>query len=283
MGALLAPCASGASPKAVCAGRDRSEVFPGSSGAVDSEIVVKQRWEREQLLLGLARDSPDEEFAAGGLGALAVPTTVRVVVVPADPGSQCVPGLDPAEVIPQLAALSDGQQLPQLDQVRGTSSGYVRYPHSGDNGLWRSFAAVHWHGGVDFFLGNQGGHEWEVPAGPRRRVVYLLQSIAWARAAFDLQRRIIERFTAAGPFRAILGVAHTAGTSLVNLGAGWPEPRASAFWDQPTAVERHVLLLEDVPEWPDAAGAEDLALRFGARLDLAFGGSGRRHLNRATP
>jgi hypothetical protein len=250
---------------------------------VDSEIVARQRWGREQALLGLARDSPDDEFAAGGLGALAAPPTVRIVVLPADPDLQCVPGLDPAEVVPQFATLPDGQQLPQLDQVRGTSSGYVRYPYSGDNGPWRSFAAVHWHGGVDVFLGNQGGHEWEDPAGSRRRVVYLLQSIAWARAAFDLQRRIIEQFPVAGPFRAILGVANTAGASLVNFGAGWPEPRPSGFWDQPSAVERQVLLLEDVAEWPDPAGAEDLALRFGARLDLAFGGSGRRHLNRTTP
>jgi hypothetical protein len=112
--------------------------------------------------------------------------------------------------------------------------------------------------------------------------VYLLQSVAWAQAAFELQRRIIEQFPVAGPFRAILGIAHTAGASLVNFGAGWPEPRTSVFWDQPIAVERHVLLLEDVSEWPDTAGAEDLALRFGARLDLAFGGSGRRQLNRST-
>jgi hypothetical protein len=178
---------------------------------VDSKVIARQRWGREQALLGLARDSPDDEFAAGGLGALAAPPTVRIVVLPADPDLQCVPGLDPAEVVPQLATLPDRQQLPQLDQVRGTSSGYVRYPYSGDNGPWRSFAAVHWHGGVDFFLGSQGGHEWEDPAGPRRRVVYLLQAIAWTRAAFDLQRQIIERFPVAGPFRAILGVARAIG------------------------------------------------------------------------
>jgi hypothetical protein len=41
-----------------------------------------------------------------------------------------------------------------------------------------------------------------------------------------------------------------------------------------------VLLLENLPEWPDAAGVEAVALRFGARLDLAFGGSGERHLDR---
>src|SRR5262249_9439373 len=167
--------------------------------------------------------SPDEDFAASGLATLAVSPTVRIVVLPADPGSQCVPALDPAEVVPQLATLQGGQQLSELEQVRGTSSGYVRYPYSGDNGLWRSFAAVHWHGGVDVFLGNQGGHEWEDPAGTRRRVVYLLQSIAWARAAFDLQRRIIEQFPVAGPFRAILGVAHTAGASLASFGAGWAQ------------------------------------------------------------
>ena len=33
--------------------------------------VVKQQWEREQALLGLARDTPEEEFARGGLAGLA--------------------------------------------------------------------------------------------------------------------------------------------------------------------------------------------------------------------
>lgn len=55
------------------------------------------------------------------------------------------------------------------------------------------------------------------------------------------------------------------------------------FLGQPTAVEPHVLLLEDLAEWPDAAGIEALALRFGPRLDLAFGGSGERHLDRTGP
>jgi hypothetical protein len=170
---------------------------------VDSDIV-KQRWEREQALLGLARDTPDDKFATGGLGALAVPPTVRIVVLPGDPCSQTVPGQDPISVIPQLTTLPGGQQLPNLEMVRGTSSGYVGYSYAGDDGLWRSFAAVHWHGGVDFFLGDQGCREWGDLLGARRRVVYLLQSVKWAWGAFDLQRQLVERFTVAGPFRAIL-------------------------------------------------------------------------------
>ena len=38
--------------------------------------VVRLRWEREQALLGLAPNTPDEEFAVGGLAALAIPPTV---------------------------------------------------------------------------------------------------------------------------------------------------------------------------------------------------------------
>lgn len=58
--------------------------------------------------------------------------------------------------------------------------------------------------------------------------------------------------------------------------------RKPGVWAPPTAVEQHVLL-EDVSDWPDPAGVEELALRFAARLDLAFGGPGRRHLNRTSP
>lgn len=245
--------------------------------------VTRQRWEQEQALLGLARDTPDKEFAGGGLGALAVPPTVRIAVIPGDPYSQPVLGDDPASVVPQLTSLPGGQQLPNLGTIRGTSSGYVGYSYAGDDGRWRSFAAVHWHGGVDLFLGDQGGQEWNDPLGSRRSVVYLLRSLAWARVTFNLQQQMIDRFQVAGPFRAIVGVANTAGVSLANLGAGWPEPGEPGFWGAPTAVEQRVLLLEDLPEWPDVAGAEELALRFGARLDLAFGGPGRRHLDRPSP
>jgi hypothetical protein len=53
--------------------------------------VVRARWEREQVLLGLARDTPDDDFAVGGLAALAVPPTVRIVVLPCDPYAIAVP------------------------------------------------------------------------------------------------------------------------------------------------------------------------------------------------
>jgi hypothetical protein len=245
--------------------------------------VVKRRWEREQALLGLARDTPDEKFAAGGLGALAVPPTVRVVVLPSDPCSQIVPGQDPKSVIPQLITLPSGRQLPHHETVRGTSSGYVGYSYVGEDGLWRSFAAVHWHGGVDFFLGNEGGLEWEFAPGSQRRVVYLRKSVGWAWGAFGLQGQMIERFEIAGPFRVIVGACHMAGAILGNVGAGWAEPGSASLFGLPAAVEPRVLLLEDLPEWPDAVGVEALALRFGSRLDLAFGGPGDRHLDRVGP
>jgi hypothetical protein len=246
--------------------------------------VVRLRWEREQALLGLALNTPDEEIAGGGLAALAIPPTVRICVLPGDPDAVAVPPQDPATVIPQPITVPCGRQLPHHATVRGTSSGYVAVSSAGEDNLWRSFMAVRWHGGVDFFLGDQGGREWHLPpAAFRRRVIYLQTAVCWAWAAFDLQRETAERFTVGGPFRAVVAVAHTSGASLGTFGAGWAEPGSMGFWDQPTAVDQHVLLLEDLAEWPDAAGVEALALRFGARLDLAFGGPGERHLDRTGP
>jgi hypothetical protein len=37
-------------------------------GLVDDD-AVKRRWEWEEELLGLARDTPDKKFARGGFGA----------------------------------------------------------------------------------------------------------------------------------------------------------------------------------------------------------------------
>lgn len=250
--------------------------------ALDDE-AIRACWDREQALLGFAPDTPDEAFAAGGLASFAMPPTVRICVLVGDPYAVAVPPQNPVNVIPQPITVPCGRELPHHGTVRGMSSGYVALSPSGEDGQWRSFGAVHWHGGVDFFLGDQGGSEWAVATGFRRRVVYLQKAVGWVWAAFDLQREMVERFAVGGPFRAIVAVAQASGASLGTFGAGWPEPSSTGFWGQPTAVDRHVLLLEDLAEWPDAAGVEALALRFGARLDLAFGGSGDRHLDRGGP
>jgi hypothetical protein len=245
--------------------------------------VARARWASEQALLGLAPDTPDEQFGVGGLAALAVPPTVRIVVLPGDPSAVAVPPQDPTTVIPRFITIPCGRQLPDHRTIRGTSNGYVAVSYSGEDGLWQSFVAVHWNGGVDFFLGSEGGRDWEFPSRPRRRVVYLQRAVSWAWAAFNLQREMVERFTVGGPFRVVVSVANTRGAVLGTLGAGWPDPASTGFWDEPAAVEPHVLLLEDLAEWPDVAGVEELVLRFGARLDLAFGGPAERHLDRAGP
>lgn len=94
---------------------------------------------------------------------------------------------------------------------------------------------------------------------------------------------MVERYEIPGPYRAILGIADTTGAPLGNVGAGWAEPGSPGSWDLPTAIEPRILVLEDLARWPDEQGVEELALRFGARLDLAFGGSGQRHLDRVGP
>ena len=107
--------------------------------------------------------------------------------------------------------------------------------------------------------------------------------VGWTWGAFDLQRQMVERYQVGGPFRAILGIADTAAAVPGNLGAGWAEPGAASIFGAPTAIEPRVLLLEDLAEWLDEQGTQELALRFGARVDLAFGGPGQRHLDHAGP
>jgi hypothetical protein len=241
---------------------------------------VREAWEREQQLLGLARDTSDDRFAAEGLAVLAVEPTVRIVVLPGDPAAQPVGAAEPNSVLPRVVKVGS-MSLPIQHTIRGTASGYVAYADASEGNQWASFIALHWHGGVDFYLGTEGGRRWPAETGPR--VVFLKRSVAWAWGAFDLQRQAIEQYSIAGPYRAIIGVANTAGTALGNLGVGWAEPGSPMSFGRPEAVEPRVLLTEDLAEWPDADGIEALALRFGARLDLAFGGPGRRHLDHQGP
>jgi hypothetical protein len=244
--------------------------------------VAKRRWEQEQTFLGLARGTSVEEFARGGLAAFAAAPTVRIIVLPGDPSAQWIPAETPETVVPKVITLPFGGELPSHETVRGTSSGYVGFT-TGNGGRWKSFNAVLWHGGVDVFLGTDGGWTREISPGSLRRVIFLRACVGWAWAAFDLQRQMVQRYKVAGPFRVVLGVADTAGALLANLGAGWAEPGSPGVWNLPVAIESRVLLLEDLAEWPDEKGVEELALRFGARVDLAFGGPGMRHLDHDGP
>jgi hypothetical protein len=243
--------------------------------------AVNRRWEREQALLGLARDTPDEKFARGGLAALAVEPTVRITVLPGDPSAQSVPAEQPDAVVPKGLTLLGGHRLPYAALVRGTSSGYVGFTTTGADERWTRFHAVCWHGGVDVFLGDEGGVKYDLGPGFGGRVFFLRRCVGWVWAAFDLQRQMVERYPIVGPFRAIVGLADTAKAVLGKLGAGWVEPMSG--FGAPMAVESRVLLVEDLETWPDEAGVEDLAHRFGARVDLAFGGLGARHLDRDGP
>ncbi len=244
------------------------------------EDAVTRRWEREQDFLGLARDTPEGTFARGGLAALAVAPTVRIAVLPGDPSAQPVPAETPETVVPKEIRLpDDGRPLPYAAVVRGTSSGYVAFTVGAD-ALWERFHAVCWHGGVDVFLGREGGQAWDLGPSFSGRVIFLQRSMRWAWGAFDFQRQIVERCEVAGPFRAIVGIADTDKAPLGDLAAGWPEPGSGFGWGAPTAIEPQILLVEDLETWPDEKGVEELALRFGARIDLAFGGNGTRHLAR---
>lgn len=241
--------------------------------------IVKQDWAREQDLLGLARDTPAGRFARGGLAALAVDPTVRIVVLPGDLSARPIPAQKPASVIPRTVAVPNGSELPYHSNVRGTSSGYIGF-FNGDDGRFRSFDAVYWHGGIDFFAGADAGWKREIAPDSYRRVIDLQKCLRWAWAALAFQRQVVDQYQVVGPFRAILGVADTAGAFLRHFDAGWLEPDD---FDQSTALEDHVLLHEDLDEWPDETGIKDMVIHFGVLLDLAFGGNGKRHLDGTGP
>lgn len=65
------------------------------------------------------------------------------------------------------------------------------------------------------------------------------------------------RYAVAGPFRVIVGVAGAAGAVPGNFGTGWPEPATLGGWDLLVAVEPRVLLVEDLPQWPDEQGGPE--------------------------
>jgi hypothetical protein len=96
--------------------------------------AVTRRWEREQAYLGLARGTTEDQFARGGLAALAVDPTVRIAVIPGDPSAQPVRAEEPEAVVPKEITPPDGgQRLPYAAMVRGTSSGYLAFTSNADS------------------------------------------------------------------------------------------------------------------------------------------------------
>ena len=82
-----------------------------------------------------------------------------------------------------------------------------------------------------------GGRQFPVSQHGAQHVAFLQKCVGRAWRAFDLQRQMVERYQVDGPFRAILGVADTAGAILGHLGAGWPGP-ASLFGRPPPSSRR---------------------------------------------
>src|SRR5580658_5551409 len=152
--------------------------------------TVRCRWEQEQTLLGLARDTPAGEFARGGLARLPEEPTVRIMVLPGDPSSHAVRGPEPSAVIPTVITLPGAPEPLRHEAVHATPSGYMGHTIA-EGGQRQSYDAVRWHGGVDVFLGAAGSRVWEYRDGSRCRVVFMTKCVGWAWAAFGLQRLMV--------------------------------------------------------------------------------------------
>ena len=176
---------------------------------------------------GLGARYRGRAFARGGLVALAVDPTVRIVVLPGNPNSpQVIPAVDPSQVIPQVLAVPPGHAAAapwdgtrHVERVRGRPRPATRascrasMPCTG-TAAWTSSSAR-----------KAAGNGSILPDPPVRRISRR-KVVGWLCPPFDLQRQVTERFGIAGPFRVILAVADTAGATLGMLGAGWAEPAA---------------------------------------------------------
>ena len=122
------------------------------------EEVVRARWEREQALLGSLRKRRMRGSPSAAWPRSPCSRPCESVVLPGAPYAVANHLQNPTTVIPQLITVPCGWHvLPAPRDGARDLQRNVAVSYSSEDGLWRSFTAVHWHGGVDFFLGDQGG------------------------------------------------------------------------------------------------------------------------------
>jgi hypothetical protein len=217
-----------------------------------------------------------ERFAAGGLGRHVHELGIRMLVLPADPGSDAVPvGRDVLAWLKEPRESPYGGPYPSWGhRDRGVNGAVLTYEQYRDDKGWGRYLALHRHGGLEIGLGNA---TYSVRGITRDIRVFRLRPIvglAWIGAS--LQNEIIERWQLQGQFEICLAIRNTQGASLGDFAEGWANP-GQGLIDFTTCLDDHLLLRREVT---DNLDPEEYALNIADKVDQAFGSLSQRHLAR---
>lgn len=238
-----------------------------------SDEMRRQRedWRRHRESLRLV-DVNADDFASGGLAALASPLDIRVVILPADPQLTDAVPLDQdtaAWIEADRPSVYGGQQMRWGHTTRATSGALARVYWYQEDESWDRYLAVHRHGGVEAGLTRLSWEDRE------RKYFSLRHMVAAMWLVAELQTEAAANWGIAGPWEVTLALRGTKAAVLAGFADGWAEPHG--YGPRPgTCGESSVLHRWELSD----IDPEALAIDAGARLENSFGSTNRRHLAR---
>lgn len=247
--------------------------------------LLRERWRRARAALTLV-DPRAPDFATGGLARWAPETSVRLVLLPADPETTCVEFTDDVWAW-WLAERSDpfGKPLRRWwSQEQPTSTAAVRYDWTARD-QWGRYCALGRHGGLELGLTGDGARQVTMASFPEpveRRVFFLVPIVGLIWVALDLYRDVVSHLSVAGPWEVSLSLRATGDALLSGLATGW-EPFGMQIDESKPCHEPALLARRELDSWPDADGAHQLALSFGAWIEDSWGSRARRFIARGGP
>jgi hypothetical protein len=244
------------------------------------------RWHEAREALGLL-DYLAEDFGVGGLARHTPGVHVRFLILACDPTAAVV-GFD------------DGfwewwmqDRTNPFDGAARTNWGRIRVPEATaavrcereEEWNWQEYLALLRSGGMEFGLGSTASAKWRRSGEEEEIHVFFLTTIVgriWT--ALALYTDVVEHLGISGPWELTLALRDSDRAILGNVAAGWAEPQEMWLHDQlRRCPDPNVLVIREVPEWPDADGQRSLAFDFGANVEDAFGMHERRFLGRVDP
>jgi hypothetical protein len=241
----------------------------------DLDVVDRQRrrWLRARAPLRLV-DPDADDFSTGGLASRVSESTVRLLLLAADPGAWLLDfdaefwswwrqdGVDPTSG--QLASWGYDNLPTEFAALRTAIV---------ENGRLAKYLALHRSGALELELGEDGAFLYPDSG---QRVFRLVTIVRRVRAALQVWTGIRDHLRLDGPMELSLALRGTQGAILGNLAEGYAKPRPGM--SSRLCPTKHLLLRRDLWEWPDETHQLDLALSVGGWLEDAWGGQERRFL-----
>lgn len=153
--------------------------------SIDDLRARRAEWRAYREHLGLAEGTPSDQFARGGLAALAEPLDLRIVVLPADTTATHVVPLDSdtdAWLSEQRPSPHGGRSIEWGQTTYATSYALARASWYRDDQLWSQYIAVHRHGGIEV---GDTSVTWE-PRGQRAFALRRTVAAIWTALSFQV-------------------------------------------------------------------------------------------------